>query len=154
MEPSKEELLVELRYAQRLCERTARLYRRVQTVFTFLVLVAGSSAIATLSAQMPTLAVWLAIAFAVFGSINMAIRPAEKIAENEADVRKYAGLLAKARQLDATALRQLLQEARMSDVAEIEALRSVAYNDVMREIDRPEALIELNRYQKLMGTLA
>jgi len=154
METTKEQLQVDLRYAQRLCERTARFYRRIQTSLTFLTLLAGSGAIAALSAQMPASSTWLGIAFALCGCLNMAIRPAERIAANDADVRKYAALLAKAHTLDAIAIAALLSEARQSDSNEIEPLRAVAYNDVMLEINRPDALIELDHFQKLIGALA
>src|SRR5471032_100158 len=107
MDPNKEQLQIDLRYAQRLCERTARFYRRIQASLTFLTMLAGSGAIAALSAQMPTGSIWLGVAFAVFGCINMTIRPADRIAANDADVRKYAALLVKARTLDATAIAEL-----------------------------------------------
>ena len=45
-------------------------------------------------------------------------------------------------------------EARLSDTAEIEPLRPVAYNDVALEVDEPEALVPLSPMQKLMGALA
>ncbi|MTV37967.1 hypothetical protein [Duganella radicis] len=154
MDDDKDELYFNFRYAQRLCQRTARFYRRIQTTLTFTSLLAGSSAVATLAAQMPTQSAWLLAAFAVFGCINLAIRPAERIAANEADVRKYGALLAKINLLTSPALRQLLDEARQSDTSEIEQLRPVAYNDIVLEIDAPEALIPLTPMQKLIGVLA
>lgn len=154
MDQTKEQLQGEIRYAQRLGQRTARLYRRAQTTFTFLSLVAGSGAIAALSAQMPQLTFWLAITFAVFSSVNIAVRPAEKIAANDTDVRKYAALLAKSESIDIHELKKLIAEARQSDAAEVEPLRDVAYNDVMLEINRPDALIRLHSMQKIMGILA
>lgn len=154
MDNAKEDLQFNLRYAQRLCQRTARFYRRLQTTLTFISLLAGSSAVAALAAQMPVPSAWLLAAFAVFGCANLALRPAEKIAANEADVRKYGALLAKVGGTDVATLQQLLDEARLSDTAEIEPLRPVAYNDVVLEIDEPEALIPLSPMQKLMGALA
>lgn len=154
MDNTKEDLQFNLRYAQRLCQRTARFYRRLQTTLTFISLLAGSSAVATLAAQMPVPSAWLLAAFAVFGCANLALRPAERIAANEADVRKYGALLAKVSATDVATLQQLLDEARLSDTTEIEPLRPVAYNDVVLEIDEPEALIPLSPMQKLMGTLA
>ncbi|MRX07448.1 hypothetical protein GJ697_06350 [Pseudoduganella sp. FT25W] len=82
------------------------------------------------------------------------MRPAERIAANEADVRKYGALLAKLNTLDTPALQQLLDEARLSDTTEVEPLRAVAYNDVVLEIDEPDAIIPLTPMQKLMGVLA
>jgi hypothetical protein len=154
MDEDLEEVQFNLRYAQRLCQRTARFYRRIQTVLTFISLLAGSSAVATLAAQMPIPSAWMLAAFAIFGCINLAIRPAEKIAANEADIRKYGALLAKAQTLDAATLQQQLNEARQSDAAEVEPLRAVAYNDVVLESYEPDALIRLTPMQKLMGALA
>jgi hypothetical protein len=85
--------------------------------------------------------------------VNLAIRPAERIAANEADVRKYGALLT-ANALETPALQQLLDEARLSDAAEVEPLRAIAYNDVVLEIDAPDALLPLSHMQKLIGALA
>lgn len=155
MEPTKEQLQAEARYAQRLCQRTARLYRRVQTTFTFMSIVAGSAALVSISAQLPKeLTLGCAIAFAVFSAINIAIRPAERVAQNESDVRKYAALLAKSDELEALAIHKLIAEARQSDVPEVEPLRDVAFNDVMREINREDAIIPLSRSQRFLCAIA
>nr|WP_315253220.1 hypothetical protein [uncultured Duganella sp.] len=66
----------------------------------------------------------------------------------------HGALLAKLHILDAVAMQQLLDEARLSDTSEVEPLRAVAYNDVVLEIDEPEAVIPLTAMQKLMGALA
>lgn len=154
MDEDIEEVQFNLRYAQRLCQRTARFYRRIQTLLTFISLLAGSSAVATLAAQLPIPSAWLMAVFAIFGCINLAIRPADKIAANEADIRKYGALLAKSQTLDAATLQQQLNEARQSDAAEVEPLRAVAYNDVVLESYEPDALIKLTTIQKLIGALA
>nr|WP_315402228.1 hypothetical protein [uncultured Duganella sp.] len=154
MDNTKEELQFNLRYAQRLSQRTARFYRRVQTTLTFISLLAGSSAVAALAAQLPVPSAWMLGAFAVFGCLNLALRPADKIAANDADVRKYGALLAKVHAVDAATLAQMLDEARLSDTTEVEPLRPVAYNDVVLEVDEPAALIPLSPVQRLMGALA
>jgi hypothetical protein len=154
MEQDKEQLQIELRYAQRFCQRSVRFYRRIQTTLTFISMLAGSSAIAAIAAQMPMAATWMMAAFAIFGILNFAIRPAEKIAALHADVRKYAALITKSDSLDAAAIQHLLHEARQTDSEEIEPLRAVAYNDVMLEIDETDSLIPLTPMQKLMSALA
>lgn len=154
MTPDKEQLQVEIRYAQRFCQRSLRFYRRIQTFFTFVSMLAGSSAIAAVAAQMPVAATWMLAAFSVFGILSFATKPAEKIAAFQADLRKYATLLTKSDLLEAEEIRHLLYEARESDTEEIETLRAVAFNDVMIEIDEPDALIPLSPMQKLMGVLA
>lgn len=155
MEQTKEQLQGEIRYAQRLCQRTARLYRRAQTTFTFLSIVSGSAALVSISGKLSTESVLgSAVAFAIVAAMNFAIRPAERIAQNDTDVKKYAALLVKAEELDVAAIRKLIAEARQTDAPELEPLRAVAFNDVMREINREDALIPLTASQKLLGAIA
>lgn len=56
--PTIEQLRGDIRYAIRLCERTARLYRRIQAVGTFLSLVGGSAAVSGAAGQLPA---WVAL---------------------------------------------------------------------------------------------
>lgn len=155
MNQSKEQIEAEIRYAQRLCERTARLYRRAATFMTFLSVLAGSAALVAVSAQLPQSAILVcALLFAVVIAANTAIRPTDKAAQNEMDVRKYADLLVKAKQVDQPELLRLLAEARKTDVPEIEPLRPVAFNDVMAEIHREDQAIPLNRMARLLKLFA
>lgn len=155
MDQTIDQLRAEMRYAQRLCERTARLYRRIQTYATFLSIFAGSGAIIALSAQRTQSAtIAFALAFAAFGAINIALRPADKIAQNEVDVRKYASLLAKSVNATPDTARQWIEEARQSDTQEVELLRAVAFNDVMREIRRDDQLLQLSLSQRMLATIA
>lgn len=145
----------EARYAQRLCQRTARLYRRADTAATFVGVLAGSAAASALVAGAPA---WLPLAGAVVlacvGAAHVAVRPAEKAALNEADARKYAELLAQAPAFDEHALALALAEARRTDVPELEPLRDVAYNDVMLELGRPDLAAQLRPAQRLLAALA
>ena len=145
----------EIRFAQRLCERTARLYRRLHTSTVFFGIVGGSAAVSTLTAWVPP---WLppagAIMLALMGAVALSVRPAERAAQNEADVRKYARLLADAGKLNDADLAAALAEARLTDVAEIEPLRDVAYNDVVREVGRPDLVAPLRPQQQLLAALA
>ncbi len=68
----------------------------------------------------------------------VAIRPKDKALANEADARKYAELRTLADGMKDADLERALAKARESDVAEIEPLRDVAWNDVVVEIGRPE----------------
>lgn len=155
MEQTKEQLQGEIRYAQRLCQRTARLYRRVQTCATFLSVLSGSGALIALSSQMPSgVTIGFALAFATFGAVNLAVRPADKAAQNDLDVRKYGALVVKAQQVEPMELKRLIAEAEQSDAPEVEPLRDVAFNDVMREINRDDALIPLRFSQRFLSAIA
>ena len=76
-----ETLISEIRYAERLCIRTARLYRKASTTSTFLSIIGGSAILSALSDAVPS---WVSLAgaglFAVFGALSVAVRPDEKAA--------------------------------------------------------------------------
>lgn len=145
----------EVRYAQRLCERTARLYRRMQTAATFLGVIGGSAAVSASAPWMPGWAPLLGAGMlAVAGAAVLAIKPADRAALNDADVRKYAELLREALILDDTAFAAALTKARITDAPELEPLRAVAYNDLVGEIGRPDLVGQLGFRQRLLASLA
>jgi hypothetical protein len=148
-------LINEIRYSERLCQRTARMYRRVQTIGTFGAVLGGSATVAALAQSTPA---WLviggAVVFAVFGAALLAIRPADKAAQNEADQRRYAKLRAEGVAMTADALRSALAKARESDAAEVEPLRDVAWNDVVREIGWTDKAVPLSISQRVIAALA
>ena len=151
----KEPLLDEIRYAERLCQRTARLYRHLQTLTIFLGVLGGSGVISAVAGSVPA---WMPIAggvvLAVFGALSLSVRPADKATANEADMKRYAQLRTAAVKMDASQLKEALEKARESDTQEVEALRDVAYNDVSFEIGRPDAAVPLKVHQRLLSALA
>ena len=155
MAKSIEQLRGEIRYAERLCERTARMYRHVQTLGTFLTIVGGSGVVSVLASQAPA---WMPIAGAVVltmaAAALIAIRPADKAAQNEADTKRYAALLNRSNGLNEAQLSQALDEARQADTAEVESLRDVAWNDVVEEIGRSETKVPLTLPQRLLAAIA
>lgn len=155
MNDHKQQLLDEVRYAERITQRTARLYRRVATFFTFTAVLGGSGTVTALSTAVPP---WVGVAgaalLAVTGAAALSMRPLEKAVINEADARKYAALRTQGASMDESQLNAALQKARESDVAEIELLRDVAYNDVVREIGRSDMVEPLTFRQKLMESMA
>lgn len=148
-------LLGEVRYAERLCQRTARLYRRLQAVTVFLSVVGGSGVISGMAEQVPP---WMPITggllLAVFGAIGLAVRPADKAAANDNDARRYAQLRTAAMAMTAEELQVALNKARESDTQEVDALRDVAYNDLAYELGREDQAIPLRVHQKLLSALA
>jgi hypothetical protein len=155
MSTDKDILLGEIRYAERLCERTARLYRHIQAANVFLSVLGGSAVISAVSGSLPK---WVPLAggfvFAVFGALNLAIRPADKAAANEADSKRYTKLRADAQSMTTDELRAGIEKARQSDIQEVESLREVAYNDMVREIGREDQSIALLPYQKVLRAIA
>lgn len=150
-----EELWGDTRYAIRLCARTARLYRRIQTAGIFLAIVGGS---ATISSAVGNLPAWIAITgsclLAIAGAALIAIRPADKAAQNEADVRRYQAVLEKSRGASVEAFAAALEEAHQGDAPEIEPLRNVAYNDMVQELGMPDHQIPLSATERLLRAIA
>lgn len=151
----KVDLQSEIRYAIRLCERTARLYRKVQTISTFAAILGGSAAFAAADDALPD---WLtaigAVVFTIAFAAFLAVRPADKAAQNEADIRRYRALLAKASAMTEPELERALEEARQGDTPEIEPLRDVVYNDIALELGRPDAVVPLNATQRFLAAIA
>lgn len=159
MEKTKEQLIAEIRYAIRLTQRTARLYRRVQTTGTFLTIVGGSAALASFYASnADLLRSWVlpvgALLFALAGAILISVRPADKAAANEADMKRYQSLMVKAQIMNVNELKVAIEEAHNGDAPEIEKLRVIAYNDVVEEINRRDQLIPLSKFAIMLRALA
>ncbi|GKS68964.1 hypothetical protein W03_09680 [Nitrosomonas sp. PY1] len=152
---TKQQLLGNIRYAIRLTQRTARLYRRVQTVGIFLSIVGGSAAMTSIATNIPA---WVSSAggviFAIAGAMLIAVRPSDKAAQNEYDARRYQELMVKAVNMNEDELILAIEEAHQGDAPEIESLRNVAYNDVALEFNRPDMMFELSALQRLLKSLA
>lgn len=148
-------LVNEARYAERLCQRTARLYRRLQAFGVFATVIGGSAVLTALSQQVPA---WVSLVgvtvMTAFAAALLAIRPADKAATNEADAKRYARLRTEAHRMDTAALREALNRCRESDTPEIESLRDVAFNDVVREVGRQDQAVPLRLRQRALAALA
>lgn len=148
-------LLGEIRYAERLCQRTARLYRHINATTVFLSVLGGSGVMSSVAGAAPA---WLAIAggvgLAVFGAINLAIRPADKAAIAEADGKRYSQLRSQAHTMNDEALQTALNKLHEGDTPELESLREVAYNDIVYELGRGDVAVPLKTHQKLIRACA
>lgn len=145
----------EIRYAIRLCQRTARLYRRIQTFGVFLSIVGGSAVVVSSAMTVPHFITYAgSLLLAIAGAALVAVRPADKAANNEADVRRYQALMAKLPALEDDALSAALDEAHQGDAQEVEPLRNVAYNDVVTEIGRADKAVPLSFSERALKMIA
>ena len=155
MDKTRDELIGEIRYAIRLAERTARLYRRIQTFGVFCAILGGSSALAGLSSIFPqAYVIWGTISATAFGAMLLSVRPGDKAAQNEADVKRFQLLMARSGKLNDDELADSLEETRVGVAPEIELLRDVAYNDVVCERNREDAALPLTLPQKILRAFA
>ncbi|WP_041645318.1 hypothetical protein [Aromatoleum aromaticum] len=140
MEPSRADTSFNVRYAARVLERHACLWRRLDASVRVMALLAGSGAIGAIGAEHAGWAVGLGVVFAVFQAVEFALHPAEVAAKSLAQRRQYAALQARARALDDAALDDAYQAlCADDDIIVSDTLKRLAYNDVVRERGLDEA---------------
>ena len=91
---------------------------------------------------------------AVFVALNIVIRPTEKAVANEIDAKRYARLRTEAAHMSYAELSAAIDKARESDTQEVEPLRDVAFNDVVTEYGRADAVVQLSAQQRLLKAVA
>lgn len=155
MTDERARLTAEIRYAERLCLRTARFYRHVQVAGVFVTVLAGSAALSKVSGWLSAdLTAAAAVVLAGFGAALLAVRPGDKAGQNESDAKRYAQLRTASAGMDDIEMARALDKARESDVPEIELLRDVAWNDVVREMGRADVVVRLSVLQRVAAWLA
>lgn len=122
-----------LRYAARLMERQSRFWHHIDATLRFATILSGSGAVASLVAQNTELSVFAMLAFAALQALDWVLQPGLKSAEAWASRRPYVVAMGMHRATD-EALYAAWQAAIESDpVAGIDAIRRIAYNDVVEE---------------------
>lgn len=115
----------------------------------------GSAALAGVSDILPQGALaWGSMIAASFGAMLLSVRPGDKAAQNEADIKRFQLLMSRSSHLQDEELAASLEETRVGVAPEIELLRNVAYNDVVSERNREDAALPLTLPQKLLRAVA
>ncbi len=148
---SRYETLFALRYAVRVLERHARMWRRIDGLIRFAGLLSGMSAFAALTAASQSATMLAGIVFAILQAIEFAIRPAEIAAQSMSAKKPYGDVLARQATLDDSSLEAAYQRCVADDdVIVPETLRFLAYNDVVSENGGdPSALYTISLWQRL-----
>lgn len=130
----KADTVFNLRYAMRVLERHACLWRKASHVLKFLGLLSGTLALASLTADRQAAALWLGVFFAVAQCLDYVLSPAEKSLLSEVQRKRYGEVWARSSQMGAANLAAdyaaLVAEDAISPSG---ALRELAYDDVVRE---------------------
>jgi len=153
---TRQAICSEIRYTQRLAQRSARLWWRVDALGTLAFVLGSAGAVANLGALLPPfVAVLASVVTVVIAALMVCLRPAQKAVLNDMDVRKYDELRTLERSGTSTQkLAVLLAKAHQTDAPEIEALRDVAYNDVLNEINRADCASKLGLWQRTVAIMA
>jgi DNA-binding transcriptional regulator YdaS (Cro superfamily) len=155
MEDSLYETLFELRFAERVLERQARFWRRIDLIFRFFGLLSGTAAFAAITQSNQIFTLTFGILFAVLQTLEYTVTPSEKAAAAAQESKRYAAAIARQQQVTPEELRQDLLDIRVADtVTAFEPLRRLAYNDVATEQGSSDYCFPLNPSMFLMGLFA
>jgi len=133
----RSETLFNLRYAERVLERQARFYARLEGLLSIGELVAGSAALAAFAGQHTPLTVMLGVFFAVMQAVKFVVAPARRQFEALASRNAYATIRAQQSRYDDAALEAAYLAASAADaVVVFETMRHLAYDDVVTEEGR------------------
>jgi ferritin-like protein len=103
----------------------------------------------------PDFAVIAGLVLSAASVLDRVIDPAHKRAAFIQDYKRYAALKRAVQGKAAEEAEKLLAKAREDDADEIEALRDVAYNDVLKQLGRDsEYLVKLSVFQRIMAAAA
>jgi hypothetical protein len=131
---SRFETLFNLRYSERVLERSARMWAKLDVLMRSLCLLSGTSAVATLFAQHSTASLFCTIFFAALQILEYTIAPGIQSAHAAHWKKRYAHLSGKAHGMDDDALAAAFSELGAEDDTTVpEFLRRIAYNDVLME---------------------
>jgi len=155
MPDPRQTTLFNLRYAARVLERHARMWRRIDAAVRLAALLAGSGAIGAIGAQNSRLALALGAVFALLQAVEFALRPAGLAARSMAQRKQYASVFARARTTSDEALADAYATLAAEDEVIVpEPLRRLAYNDVVRERGLDEsACFPEDRSSRLLALL-
>ncbi len=154
-ERTRYQIELEIRYGMRLDELHRRFYARLASALTFALLLAGSAAFGGYIAALPELAGAAGLVVAALTLAEVVLRPGERGAYASALARQFGVLRATAGELTIDDLSRRLSELQCETLpGEIEALRGVAMNDVLREHGHSDELLALSRWQRVIAVLA
>jgi hypothetical protein len=151
---TKAEAVLQLRYVIRLHQLHRRLYRRVEMGMSFASIVAGSAALLPVWQQMPGGLMLSGIALAIIGAISAVGGLAEAAAQRNVTIRQLNRALERA--ADAAVSAAEIDAANLASEShvDIEALRYIAYNDVLRAGGHTDGMQPETPWQRVMRAVA
>jgi hypothetical protein len=132
-ERTVDDALFDIRYAREYGELLHRFYLRVAGTFTFLEIIAGTTAFGAWLAQYPSFAAGSGLAITALAILNHVISPSEKAWKAEAMTTRYTELDKKAKTLSLDDLENELKTLQNESKLEVQSLRYVAYKRVVEQ---------------------
>lgn len=147
------EAVLDVRYGRRLNYLHAKLYKNINTLFSFVNLLCGTAAFGAYTTNNTNIILDIGLVMAASSILSIIANPAIKAAEFSEKSRYYAKLNADAPALSLTELEQQLATLQGDTTPLIEAFRTIAYNDNLRENGREDALIPASLWQSFLNLI-
>ena len=156
MTDTKYKVMGEICYSARLHERHTRFFSRIRAVTNYLNILSGTAVFISATHGAP-------IVTATVGGVIVCLSLADQVwnygslASRHAEARKEClDLISREASMEADALKaeNIAIDARFCDLNEIESLRDVAQNDVLRELGHTNEMVPETLCQRAMRTLA
>jgi hypothetical protein len=148
-------LIWEIRYAMRYGRLQARLLDRIAFVFKIVTLVAGTGAFIAVIAGNENLVAITGLSVAIISILDSLWDPTRKAAKTRELETRFALLNRDANRMPPEELQRGIDDLYDSEIPEIEALRPVAYNAVLREFGNASSEeFRLTPWQKFLAALA
>ncbi len=155
MSRARADTLFCLRYAVRVLERYARLWRRIDACLRVMAIFSGSAAFAALVSENKVMVISAGVVFAALQALEYGLGPSRIEQEARSMRSVYAELLARAPARDDVELETEYRLAVSKDTVIVpESLRRAAYNDVLMERgDSASELYALNSWERLVASV-
>lgn len=146
--------LLEVEYGCRLHLLHERLFRRIKGFLLGANIFFGTAAFATVVSPTSKMAAWFGLFVAVASVLDLVVSPGDRAQKHDQLWGAFSKLRTIGEGLEVQDLCRKVKELQALPCQELESLRSVAYNDVMRQVGREDNLMRESLLPKFMRVLA
>lgn len=133
------------------CEQV---YRRLDFLLNIVQLVGGSGAALAVISSSQAVLVWTGIALSLAAAVALLVQPALKAAGHAQAKAGFIKLLGKSADMTTQQAADAIAELRVSAPAGFGALANPAYNAAAQAMGRVDAVVSVNRFERLMQAIA
>lgn len=151
---TKEESILDIKFGVCYNDLNVRLYRRLDLLFGFVGLFGGSGALIAAIGAYKELGVVAGAAVAGVAVIERLIGSVEKAVRHEEVKRKYSALLIKSDGLDFAEVERRLQKLQCNSPSGFHSLLAPAYNKNVRANGRPDYMLKLSTWERVVAFFA
>ena len=148
------EAVIDVRYGIRFNDMTARLYKRLDSVFSLINMIGGSAAFATVAAGKPVFAGGLGIVIVLAAYIERELRPTEKSIRCEIQRQKFGDLASRAPDLTLAQIDRELMVLQSTGPDTIGSLALPAYNANVMSVGFPAYKQRLSVWERFVAWFA